>query len=136
MAAPQTAPVVMDYRDQTMLKPAAGVELLQLIGPQAQPGAQTDRGSITLFRLAPGRSSGWSYSRRGEEAFLVRKGIGQVWIDDYAQDVGPGSYILVPPGVVRSVHAAATGTLEFYAITMPAWRPGSDVAVSDPRVTE
>ena len=131
--APATAPLVQQQSELALLEVAAGVELRQLIGPQAPATARTDRGSMTRFRLAPGAASPWSFSRKGEEVFMIIKGTGQVWIGERAQAIGPGSYILVPPGMVRSVQAGTKEALEFYALTMPAWHPDSDVLVADPR---
>lgn len=132
--SPKADPVAQQQSDLALLTIAPGIELRQLVGPEAPIEARTERGSITRFRLAPGAASPWSYSRQSEEVFMVVRGSGSVWIGERAQSVSPGSYILVPPGMVRSVQAGTREPLEFYAITMPAWHPDSDVLVADPRV--
>jgi mannose-6-phosphate isomerase-like protein (cupin superfamily) len=109
-----------------------GVELKELIGRSAQPGVKTDRSSVAFFHLNPGRASAWSFTKVGEESFLVIKGHGEVWLGDRAHAVRPGSFILVPPGVVRSVRAGKGEALEFYAITAPAWSSDDDVLTTAP----
>ena len=42
------------------------------------------------------------------------------------------SFILIPPSVVRSIKAAKDETLEYYAITAPAWSRDDDVLTAAP----
>lgn len=110
-----------------------GVTLRELTGRTATaPGGRTGRGSVAWFRLEPGRASAWSRNRVGEETFLVLAGHGAVWTGSRRQPVGPGSFVLVPPQVVRSVRADAGEALTFYAVTMPAWSREDDLAVAAP----
>ena len=125
----QNAPHPDDIARMTV---SSGVELQELIGRSAQPAVKTDRVSVAFFHLNPGRASAWSYTKVGEESFLFIKGHGEVWLGDRAHAVRPGSFILVPPGVVRSVRAGKGETLEFYAITAPAWSSDDDVMTTAP----
>jgi mannose-6-phosphate isomerase-like protein (cupin superfamily) len=109
-----------------------GVELQELIGLNGKAGADTGRSSVALFHLEAGRASAWSYNKVGEESFLVLAGRGEVWTGNRAHAVRAGSFILVPPGVVRSVRADAGQPLEFYAITTPAWTQADDVLTTAP----
>jgi mannose-6-phosphate isomerase-like protein (cupin superfamily) len=109
-----------------------GVRLQELIGLSGPSGAKTDRTSVAFFHLDAGCASAWSFTRVGEESFLVLKGHGKVWMGDKPHAVRPGSFILVPPGVVRSVRAGKHVALEFYAVTTPAWTSADDVLTSAP----
>ncbi|WP_295686268.1 cupin domain-containing protein [uncultured Nevskia sp.] len=87
---------------------------------------------MALFRLEPGRASAWSHNKVGEESFFILKGKGEVWTGNQAHAVRPGSFILIPPSVVRSIRASKGEALEFYAVTTPAWSSDDDVLVQAP----
>jgi mannose-6-phosphate isomerase-like protein (cupin superfamily) len=118
--------------DIPLITVSPGVQLKELTGRSATKGARTDQASVALFQLAPGRASAWSHNKVGEESFFVLKGHGEVWTGNRAQPVRPGSFILIPPGVVRSIRASKDEALEFYAITTPAWSSDDDVHVAAP----
>lgn len=111
---------------------APGVQLKELMGRSATKDAKTDRTSVALFELAPGSASAWSHNKVGEESFFILRGHGEVWTGNHAQAVRPGSFVLIPPGVVRSIRASKGEVLEFYAITTPAWSMEDDVHVPAP----
>lgn len=128
-ARAQQAPVL----DQDRVAPitvAPGVAVRELTGRGG--AARSAQGSVALFRLEPGRASAWSHNRAGEESFFVLKGHGEVWTGNVAQAVGPGSFILIQPAVVRSIRASKGEALEFYAVTTPAWSREDDVLVAAP----
>ena len=87
---------------------------------------------MAFFHLDPGCASAWSYNKIGEESFFILKGHGEIWTGDHAQAVQAGSFILVPPGVVRSLRASKDEAVEFYAVTAPAWSKDDDVLTSAP----
>lgn len=109
-----------------------GVLLKELIG--VTPGTVTKTGqlSVALFHLEPGRASAWSYTKTGQESFLVLKGHGDVWVGRDRHAVRPGSFILVPAGALRSVRASQGEALDFYALTTPAWTLADDVVTAAP----
>ena len=133
-------PLATNAYSQTALHPddiplitvSPGVQLKELTGRSAVPGAQTNQASVALFRLEPGRASAWSHNKVGEESFFVLKGHGEVWTGNKAHAVRPGSFILIPPSVVRSIRASKGEALEFYAITTPAWTRDDDVLTTAP----
>ncbi len=109
-----------------------GVILKELTGRSAPATAKSDRCSVAYFILEPGRASAWSYNKVGEESFFILKGHGEVWTGSHAEPVRPGSFILVPPSVVRSIRASQGEVLEFYAVTAPAWSSDDDVLTTAP----
>lgn len=109
-----------------------GVSLKELTGRSAAPGAKTNQGSVAWFRLEAGRASPWSHNKVGEESFFVLKGQGEVWTGSKAQAVRPGSFILIPASVVRSIRASKGEPLEYYAITTPAWTKDDDILTTAP----
>ncbi|HWJ34637.1 MAG TPA: cupin domain-containing protein [Steroidobacteraceae bacterium] len=118
--------------DIALVTVSPGVELKELTGLSAVAGARTDRASVALFHLEAGRASAWSYNKVGEESFFVLEGHGEVWTGNRAHSVRPGSFILVPPRVIRSVRASKGEALTFYAITAPAWTSADDVLTTAP----
>jgi mannose-6-phosphate isomerase-like protein (cupin superfamily) len=118
--------------DIPLITVSPGVELKELIGRSGTRGMKTDQASVALFHLNVGSASAWSYNKVGEESFLVLRGHGEIWMGNRAHAVRPGSFILVRPGVVRSVRASKGEALEFYAITTPAWTSADDVLTTAP----
>jgi mannose-6-phosphate isomerase-like protein (cupin superfamily) len=109
-----------------------GVVLKELIGVTPGTVTKTDQLSVALFHLEPGRASAWSYTKSGQESFLVLKGRGDVWVGNQRHAVRPGSFILVPAGAIRSVRASRGEALDFYALTTPAWTVVDDVLTAAP----
>lgn len=118
--------------DLPLVTVSPGVQLKELTGRSAVPGAKSDQASVAFFRLEPGRASAWSHNKVGEESFFVLKGRGEVWTGNKPQPVRPGSFILIPASVVRSIRASQGEALEFYAITTPAWTRDDDVLTTAP----
>jgi mannose-6-phosphate isomerase-like protein (cupin superfamily) len=131
LAAAQSASVVHPD-DLHTVTVSPGVQLKELTGRSAEAGSRTDQASVAWFHLEPGRASAWSYNKVGEESFFVLKGHGEVWTGGRSQAVRPGSFILIPPSVVRSIRASKDESLEFYAITTPAWSSEDDVLTTAP----
>jgi len=133
-------PIMTSTHAQTVFHPddiplitvSPGVQLKELTGRSAMPGAKTDHGSVALFHLEPGRASAWSHNKVGEESFFILKGHGEVWTGTTAHAVRPGSFIIIPPSVVRSIRASKGEALEFYAITTPAWTSDDDILTPAP----
>ena len=126
------SPVVLHPDDVPPVTVSPGVILKELTGRTAPAAARSEKNSVAFFHLEPGRASAWSYNKVGEESFFILAGHGEVWTGDKAQAVRPGSFILVPPGVVRSVRAGKDEALEFYAVTAPAWSQADDVLTTAP----
>jgi mannose-6-phosphate isomerase-like protein (cupin superfamily) len=106
---------------------ADGVELQELVGRVAK--TKSADYSIARFALSPGRGTGTSYNKLGEEVFLVISGKGTVVLGKDASPVSAGSVVVMKPGLAHSLTAGAGETLEFYAITFPAFSPEDYVRV-------
>jgi mannose-6-phosphate isomerase-like protein (cupin superfamily) len=128
----QDLPSVIDANSLPVITSAPGVSLRELTGRTAPAGARSDKVSVALFHLEPGKASAWSHNKQGEESFFVLKGTGEVWTDGKVQTIGPGSYIVIQPATVRSIRASKGVPLDFYAITSPAWSSDDDVLTSAP----
>lgn len=131
-AAIADMPKVMHPDELPPIEVSPGVTLKELTGRVAPAGARSEKCSVAYFRLEPGKSSAWSFNKAGEESFFILKGHGEIRTGAVSQRVGPGSFILVPPSVVRSIRAAKDEVLEFYAITAPAWSQDDDVLTTAP----
>ncbi len=106
---------------------APGVVLRELIGRVGQ--ARTERVSVARFLLQPGKTSGESFNKVGEEFFLIIAGRGTALVAGETTPVQAGSVVVMRPGVAHALTAAADSTLEFYAITSPAFSPADYVPV-------
>jgi len=126
------APAVLHPNELKPVEVSPGVVLKELTGRSAPEFARSEKCSVALFHLEPGKASAWSYNKVGEESFFVLKGRGEIRTGDQSQPVVPGSFILVPPGVVRSIRASSNEALEFYAVTAPAWSQDDDVLTQQP----
>jgi predicted cupin superfamily sugar epimerase/mannose-6-phosphate isomerase-like protein (cupin superfamily) len=104
-----------------------GVELRELIGLAGH--AKTTHTSVAFFALGPGKTTGLSYMKTGEEYFLVTKGRGTVVVGEQSSPVEAGSVVFLAAGVQHSLTAAADSALEFYAVSTPAFSPDDYVAV-------
>ena len=132
LAGAADVPPALHPDDLKPIEVSPGVILKELTGRSAPAAARSDRCSVAFFHLEPGRASAWSYNKVGEESFFVLKGRGEIRTGTHAQPVRAGTYILVPPNVVRSIMAAKDEALEFYAVTAPAWSQADDVLTTAP----
>ncbi len=128
-AAQEPTPTVFSPDSIPTFSMAPGVELRELIGRTA--AAKTSDYSIARFTLAPGKGTGTSYNKVGEEVFLIISGRGTVVLGKDATAVSAGSVVVMKPGVHHSLTASteATEPLEFYAITFPAFSPQDYVRI-------
>jgi predicted cupin superfamily sugar epimerase/mannose-6-phosphate isomerase-like protein (cupin superfamily) len=116
----------------TAVKPVSfgpGVELRELVGLVGH--AKTARASVAAFTLGPGKTTGMSYMKTGEEYFLVTKGRGTVVVGEQSSPVVPGTVVFLGAGIVHSLTAAGDSELEFYAVSSPAFDPKDYVPVAD-----
>ena len=125
-------PAVVQTDDVAAVTVSPGVVLKELTGRTAAGTARSEKSSVAFFHLDPGCGSAWSFNKVGEESFFVLKGHGEIWTGSRSQPVRAGSFILVPPAVVRSIRAGKDEALEFYAITTPAWSSADDVVTTPP----
>lgn len=131
VAAPVAEPGSLVFRPEVMAEmiAAPGVVLRELVGRTGH--ARTERASIARFTLTPGKTTGTSYNKFGEEYFLVIAGEGVVNLDGVKTPVSAGSVVLMKAGSKHSITAAANAALEFYAITTPAFSLDDYVRVSN-----
>jgi|ERR1700677_3898474 len=125
-------PVVVKTDDVPAITVSPGVILKELTGRTSAGSSKSQKCSVAFFHLDAGAASAWSYTKVAEESFFILKGHGDVWTNGHAQAVEPGSFILIPPKMVRSLRADKGETVEFYAITSPAWSPTDDVMAQPP----
>lgn len=126
-AMPAPSPTVFATADVAAVEIAPGVTLRELIGRQAH--ARSADYSVARFTLAPGKSTGRSYNRVGEEFFLIVAGRGTVELDGTRAAVAAGSVVVIKPGVKHALDASAHEGLDFYAVTLPAFSPDDYVRV-------
>lgn len=128
----RSLPQVAHLDETPAITLSAGVTLRELTGRKVAGSSQTHQSSVAHFRLEPGRASAWSHNKMGEESFFILSGSGAVWIGAHSQPVTAGSFVVIPPDLVRSVRASETEALEYFALTTPAWSVDDDVHVPAP----
>ena len=124
-------PVASHIEDVPAVTVAPGVILKELTGRTATGSDRSEKNSVAFFTLTPvAPARELQQDRRG--IILRPQRHGEVWTGDHAQAVRAGSFILVPPGVVRSVRTSKDEPMEFYAVTSPAWSKEDDVLTNAP----
>jgi predicted cupin superfamily sugar epimerase/mannose-6-phosphate isomerase-like protein (cupin superfamily) len=108
---------------------APGVSFKEVVGRVA--ALKSTRISVASFTVEPGHATPLSATHRGEETFLVVAGDGSMRLGDKIVTVQPGSAVVVPPGMPRSVIAGLGDPLRFYALTAPAWQASDDTILHD-----
>jgi uncharacterized protein len=116
-----TSPSVFSPSSVPVIPLATGVELQELVGRTA--AARSPDYSVARFALAPERGTGTSYNKIGEEVFLIISGRGTLVLGEEASSVTTGSVVVIPAGLKHSLTAAPDSSLEFYALTWPAFSP-------------
>ncbi len=106
---------------------APGVSLRELIGRTA--AVPREDYSVAHFSLEAGKGTGQSYNRAGKEFFIVTAGAGTVVVDGTESPVSTGSIVVLDPDVKHAILAGADQSLEFYAVTVPAFSPEDYVPV-------
>lgn len=93
------------------------------------------RGSMAVFRLAPGAVSKAVAHRTIEEIWYVAAGAGRMWRrlgeDEHILDLAPGLSLAIPVGTHFQFRCDGNETLEIVAVTMPPW-PGEEEAYDVP----
>jgi mannose-6-phosphate isomerase-like protein (cupin superfamily) len=91
------------------------------------------RGSMAVFRLAPGAVSKAVAHRTVEEIWYFTAGNGRMWRKlgerEEVTEVTPGVSITIPTGTHFQFRCDGGEPLEAIAVTMPPW-PGDDEAYS------
>jgi predicted cupin superfamily sugar epimerase/mannose-6-phosphate isomerase-like protein (cupin superfamily) len=123
-AAPAPKPQIGSAETTQTIAGAPGIAFKELLGRNA--ALRSTRMSAALFTVDAGHATPLSYTRDGEEVFVVVAGEGTVRLGDETVPVKAGSTILVPPRMPRSV-IAGSAALSFYALTAPAWQVADDV---------
>ena len=126
---PPATPAVFSPDSVAPITVAPGLSLRELTGRLAR--SKTNDYSIARFTLAPGKGTGTSYNKVGEEVFLIISGKGTVVVGTESSPVSAGMVVVLKPLVKHSLTAAADSALEFDAITIPAFSPDDYVLVPD-----
>lgn len=115
----------------------ATVALAQACRVQAPDGSQVDilanspRGSMARFSLAPGLVSKAVRHRTVEELWYFVAGRGEMWRSSGGREeitpVEPGLSLSIPVGTSFQFKSSGDSPLEAIGVTMPPW-PGMDEA--------
>jgi len=96
-----------------------GIEVRELVGRAGRH--KSNSYSVAYFTIAPGRTSATTYTQEAEETLIVLKGHGWLARGSQSEKISPGSVVVVPPRVSRSVAADSTEDLELVVVSSPAF---------------
>jgi mannose-6-phosphate isomerase-like protein (cupin superfamily) len=110
---------------------AATADAIAPDGSEVRILCAAPRGSMALFKLAPGMVSKAVAHRSVEELWYFTRGRGRMWRRDATReetvDIGPGLSIAIPAGTRFQFRCDGEEAIEAVGVTMPPW-PGSDEA--------
>jgi mannose-6-phosphate isomerase-like protein (cupin superfamily) len=110
---------------------AAEAEVIAPDGCEVRLLAQTARGSMAHFALAPGEVARAVAHRTVEELWYFLSGTGRMWVrsgeHEEIVEVAAGLSLSIPLGTRFQLRNDGTEPLAAVAVTMPPW-PGEDEA--------
>jgi predicted cupin superfamily sugar epimerase/mannose-6-phosphate isomerase-like protein (cupin superfamily) len=129
--AVEPAPVAINVDQLRTVQASPGLALAEVVGRVG--AARSERCSIAAFTLEAGKRSSASFNKEAEEYFIVTEGTGRVHVGSRETPVVPGTVVVVPPRAEHWLQAGPAGTLHFYAVSAPAFRPEDYVVTSGPQ---
>lgn len=100
----------------------SGEVIVELVGRGENSGG-TDKHSLAHVSIPSGKHVAPHYHKVSEETYFFLKGKGRMVVDDEERDVSAGDAVLIKPDQVHHLYNDGTDTLEFVAISGPAWVP-------------
>lgn len=95
-----------------MLRLAEGVRARRVVDQARGSGALTI-GELVIEPASPPRRR---HRHKVEEGIVIRQGLGRFRLGDEEQEVGPGSMILVPAGVLHGMRNVGSDVLLAYFV--------------------
>jgi mannose-6-phosphate isomerase-like protein (cupin superfamily) len=93
------------------------------------PGAPGRRQTLAEATIPAGSSTLVHYHRESEEIYLVTSGHGRMLLGDDEQPIAPGDCVVIPPGAVHQLHAAADAPLVVVCSSVPPYSHDDTVLV-------
>jgi mannose-6-phosphate isomerase-like protein (cupin superfamily) len=97
-----------------------GEEIYEMIGRPEELGGTVSH-SLVHVVVPPGSSSPAHYHKDSEETYYILKGEALLTIDKEDHRVRPGDACLIMPGEVHQIVPLGDESLEFLAVSAPAW---------------
>lgn len=86
-------------------------------------GETTDRHSVAMVVIPPGKSSLLHYHPEAEESYFILSGQARVMLGDEEAILRPGQIVLIQAPKPHKIINIGKEDLEFLAICVPAWEP-------------
>lgn len=102
-----------------------GEIIYELIGRGV--GETTERHSVAIAVIPPGKSSLSHYHPETEESYFILRGRARMTLGDEEAIVGPGQAVLIQPQKPHKIINIGEEDLEFLAFCVPAWEPTNTV---------
>jgi mannose-6-phosphate isomerase-like protein (cupin superfamily) len=113
---------------QKPLKSPPGEVIYELIGASEKAGG-TEKHSLAIVTIPPGKSSAEHYHVVSEETYYVLRGTVRLVIDDRVFQLTPGQACLIQPLERHQIFNSGADELEFIAVCAPAWTPDDSIFV-------
>jgi mannose-6-phosphate isomerase-like protein (cupin superfamily) len=110
------------------LRSPLGEVIYELIGASEETGG-TEKHSLTIVIIPPGKSSAEHYHVVSEESYYILRGTARMVIDERVFQLTPGQACLIQPQEHHQIFNSGDEDLEFIAVCAPAWTPDDSIFV-------
>lgn len=104
------------------LQNPGGEIIYEMIG-RSQESGSTVHHSFVYVEIPSGRSSANHYHKISEETYYIIKGTARLILDKHEFNLFPGQACLIKPFEEHKIMNDNEETLEFLAVSAPAWTP-------------
>lgn len=111
--------------DVTPIVTAHGETVYELLG-RASPQT-SDRHSVALVTLPPGKASLLHYHPDAEESYIILRGQARLRLGNEEMYLEAGQTVLIPAPQPHKIWNIGSDALEFMAVCVPAWEPTNSV---------
>jgi mannose-6-phosphate isomerase-like protein (cupin superfamily) len=108
----------------------SGEVIVELVGRDENSGG-SEKQSLAHVSIPSAKSVPPHYHKVSEETYFFLKGEGRMVVDDEERAVSEGDAVLIKPRQIHHLYNDGTETLEFVAISGPAWVPDDSFFVEE-----
>ena len=100
----------------------SGEVINELVGRGEETG-KSKKQSLAHVSIPNGKKVAPHYHKVSEETYYFLRGTGQMIVDNEEKQVSAGDAVLIMPGQIHELYNNSSETLEFIAVSAPAWIP-------------
>ncbi len=111
-------------------------EIIQELIGRGAGNATSQRHSIALITMPPGKASLLHYHPQAEESYLILEGEGHLQLGQEEGEVAAGDAILIPATMHHKISNRGDQDLVFLAVCVPAWEANNSVYLEGPEAVK